>query len=283
MRLSLTTATLFAFTLFTSIKADDSIAIAMAKFCGGLDLIAPTENDVFVAGGDVVVTATRVPNELKKTITGLDLYKVNADGKPEYVKNTWKGSYDLETKASITDTIPQDQGAGLYYFRAWITNMVDGQHGPDCIKLSRTFKVTTGSHTNESGFVSYAEALDDVNYYKPEFAKGCFGLEVREFAKDQVFRLGDHVPLYIDRDSASQTESLVKVELYQSVEGPDHSVGVVWQGQSSIQNAFILKDHLQIDKDKFTTGGYYYYKLDVTSQVKGEMCSFQSGVFKVTT
>jgi hypothetical protein len=159
--------------------------------------------------------------------------------------------------------------------------MINGQHGPDCVKTSRTFKVTTGSHTNDAGFTSYAQALDDQTYFKPEFAKGCFGLTVKNPAEGSTQKQGDHVTVSLSRDGASQTDSLTKVEIYKVVDGVnDKLVDTVWSGSEGLTNAFSVKDHLSIpDLDSSAS---YYYKLDVTSQIEGETCSFQSGAFKVT-
>ncbi|CAO3654774.1 unnamed protein product [Mucor hiemalis] len=160
--------------------------------------------------------------------------------------------------------------------------MINGQHGPDCIKTSSTFKVTTGAHTNAAGFTSYAQSLDDSNYFKPEFAKGCFGLKVQSPQEGSTQQQGSHVSVVLNRDGASQTDSLTKVEIYKAVEGSDELVDTVWTGTELLTNAFTVKDHLQIPSDKYDANAYYYYKVDVTSQVKGETCSFQSGAFKIT-
>lgn len=281
MRFFITTASVFALAfLSTAVKAD-SYSDAIAQFCDGLEVTAPLASDVFVAGNNATVTVTRVPNDREKTITGLDLYSVDSKGNPKYIKNTWAGSYALQSSASISDDIPSDTAAGYYYYRVWVTNLINGQHGPDCLKTSATFKVTTGSHTNDAGFTSYAQSLDDANYFKPEFAKGCFGLNVTKPEEGQAQKLGNHVSVVLSRDGASQTDSLTKVEIYKAVEGADEVVQTVWAGKESLTNAFTIKDHLKIPDDKFDANAYYYYKIDVTSQVKGETCSFQSGAFKI--
>lgn len=169
----------------------------------------------------------------------------------------------------------------LHNDSVWVTNMINGAHGPDCLKTSRTFKVSTASHTNEAGLTSYAQSLDDVTYYKPEFAKGCFGLNVTSPKEGETQTQGSHTTIELKRDSASQTDSLTKVEIYRALEGPDELVDTVWTGKEALANVFNLKDHLQIPTDKFVAGGVYYYKLDVISQVKGETCSFQSGAFNI--
>lgn len=45
------------------------------------------------------------------------LYSVGSDGTPKYIQNTWTGSYALQTSASISDDIPANTAAGLYYYR----------------------------------------------------------------------------------------------------------------------------------------------------------------------
>ncbi|EPB86709.1 hypothetical protein HMPREF1544_06495 [Mucor circinelloides 1006PhL] len=280
MKFSLTAASIFAFACLSAVKAD-SYSDAIKEFCDGIEVTAPIDTDVFVAGQNATVTVTRIPNSHEKTITGLDLYSVDTAGNPKYVQNTWTGQYSLNTQASISDDIPTSVNAGYYYYRVWVTNMINGQHGPDCVKTSRTFKVTTGSHTNDAGVTSYAESLDDHTYFKPEFAKGCFGLSVKTPAEGSTQKQGEHVSVQLSRDGASQTDSLTKVEIYKYVDGVnDESVYTVWSGQEGLTNAFIVKDHLKIPN--LDTSASYYYKLDVTSQVKGETCSFQSGAFKVT-
>ncbi|KAI8968598.1 hypothetical protein BDF20DRAFT_828280 [Mycotypha africana] len=283
MKFSISTASVLAFAFLSTIVKADSYSDAIKEFCDGLEVTAPTESDVFVAGQNATVTVTRVPNNHEKTITGLDLYSVDSNGTPKYVQNTWAGQYSLNSQASISDDIPTSVAAGYYYYRVWVTNMINGQHGPDCLKTSRTFKVTTSSHTNADGVTSYAEHLDDTTYFKPEFARGCFGLTVQQPAQDSSYKQGDFVTVLLNRDSASQTDSLKKVELYKFVDGQnDESIETIWSGEEGLTNAFSFKDHLNIPSDKLENGALYYYKVDVSSQVQGESCSFQSGAFKVT-
>jgi hypothetical protein len=42
---------------------------------------------------------------------------VDSDGNAKYIQNIWAGSYDLQTTASLKDTIPNSVSAGLYYYR----------------------------------------------------------------------------------------------------------------------------------------------------------------------
>jgi len=282
MKFSIAAASVFALTFLSAAVKADSYTDIIAEFCDGLEVTTPLDTDVLVSGSNATVTVTRVANSHEKTITGLDLYSVDSEGTPKYIKNTWAGQYNLQTSASISDQIPQDTAAGLYYYRVWVTNMIDGQHGPDCIKTSRTFKVATDSHTNEAGFTSYAQSLEDVTYYKPEFAKGCFGLTVKSPAEGETQKQNSHVAFVLQRDSASQTDALTKVEVYRALEGPDKMVDTIWVGKEALANAFTIKDQLRIPSDNFEADAVYYYKIDVTSQVKGETCSFQSGAFKIT-
>lgn len=90
----------------------------------------------------VTIFIAREPDERKKTITGLDvshhhlnlsflfvlimmpyyvlcwqLYSVAEGGKATYVQNVWHGNFPLNKQASISDTIPANATAGLYYYR----------------------------------------------------------------------------------------------------------------------------------------------------------------------
>lgn len=144
--------------------------------------------------------------------------------------------------------------------------------------------MTTDSHTNDAGEISYAQELTDATYFKPEFAKGCFGLTIKTPEQNSTQKQGDYVSVVLARDGASQTDSLTKVEIYKYVDGSsDELVDSVWAGKESLTNAFTIKDQLSIPSDKLDADAYYYYKLDVTSQVQGETCSFQSATFKATT
>ncbi|KAI9243217.1 hypothetical protein BY458DRAFT_561261 [Sporodiniella umbellata] len=281
MKFSIATIAALAF-LSTSVRAD-SMDDAIAAFCNGLNVTTPLTTDVVVAGQNATVTVTRVPNDKTKTITGLDLYSVDAAGQPKYVKNTWAGNYTLNTQASMNDTVPADSPAGIYYYRIWVTNIIHGAHGPDCIKTTPNFKVTTGTHTNAAGFTSYAEHLDDASVYNPEHVKGCFGLQVTSPAAGDSARQGDHVSIVLSRDSASQTEALTKVEIYKkSDDGHDVLVDHVWSGKETIQNLITLKDQITIDADLYDPNAQYYYKIEASSSVQAdETCSFQSSLFSV--
>ncbi|RCI05495.1 hypothetical protein CU098_009107 [Rhizopus stolonifer] len=268
MKFSIAAASLCALTFLSSAVKADSYSDAIKEFCDGLDVTAPTASDVFVAGQNATVTVTRVANSHEKQITGLDLYSVDSSGNPKYVQNVW--------------AVPSNSTAGLYYYRVWVTNIINGGHGPDCLKTSKTFKVTTGSHTNAAGFTYYEQSLDDSDYYHPEFAKGCFGLKVQNPAEGSTQTQGSHVAVMLSRDSASQTNTLKRLELIKSSNGQEESVETVWEGDELLTDAFTIKDHLNIPSDKFDSSASYYYKADVTSD-SGETCSFQSGAFKVAS
>lgn len=163
-----------------------------------------------------------------------------------------------------------------------MSNVKDGQRGPDCIKISPTFKVTTGSHQNSDGFLSYAESLDDANYYNPEVAKGCFGLGITAPKEGDSAPHGAHVSVEFKRDSASATKTLNKLEIYKVNEDDDELVDTVWTGKETLVNIFIIKDELKIPSDKFDPNASYYYKAEVTSQHGNHACPFRSGSFKIT-
>ncbi|EIE85394.1 hypothetical protein G6F46_010843 [Rhizopus delemar] len=263
------------------LNAADSYSDAMKTWCDGLGVSFPTGETIVVAGEETKVTVTRKPDERKKTITGLDLFSVDSDGNAKYIQNIWAGSYDLQTTASLKDTIPNSVSAGLYYYRVWVTNLVKDPngdkdtHGPDCIETSHTFKVTSGSHTNAAGDTEYTESIDDDNIYHPEHYKGCFGLSVDYPKKGSTFNVGHHIHIQALRDSASQTDSLIKVELFEG----DKFRGVAWTGNEPIQNSFTLKDHLKLEN--INPEADYRYKLYVTSKHSNEICTFQSKTFHI--
>lgn len=89
----------------------------------------------------VTIFIARQPDERKKTITGLDvsnhlcssllfvlimmpyyawrwqLYSVSEGGEAKYIQNVWEGKFPLNKQASISDTVPANATAGLYYYR----------------------------------------------------------------------------------------------------------------------------------------------------------------------
>ncbi|KAG0169358.1 hypothetical protein DFQ28_003671 [Apophysomyces sp. BC1034] len=283
MKFSLAATSALLLTAFASLAKADEYADAMKEWCQGLTVTTPTNLTVVVAGQNAEISVTRVPNNHQKTITGLDLYSVSQDGKAQYIQNVWHGEHALNTAASINDTMPANATAGLYYYRVWVTNMMNGMHGPDCIETSSTFKVTTGVHQNVDGFMYYTENLDDITFYRPEHIKGCFGLSVDQPKEGSTFKHGDHISVVANRDKSSQTESLLKVELYKATEANKAEfVATAWEGSERFIDAFSLKDHLALPEDKIDPNAQYYYLLDVTSnKVEGETCTFRSGSFKI--
>lgn len=173
------------------------------------------------------------------------------------------------------------QGINHFMDSVWVTNLVKDPngdkdtHGPDCIETSHTFKVTSGSHTNAAGDTEYTESIDDNNIYHPEHYKGCFGLSVDYPKKGSTFNVGHHIHIQALRDSASQTDSLIKVELFEG----DKFRGVAWTGNEPIQNSFTLKDHLKLEN--INPEADYRYKLYVTSKHSNEICTFQSKTFHI--
>ncbi|KAI8882407.1 hypothetical protein K501DRAFT_219002 [Backusella circina FSU 941] len=258
-----------------AVTSADSYSDAIKAWCSGLSVTFPASSTVVVAGAKTKVTVTRKPDAHTKTITGLDLYSVDSKGKAKYINNIWKGNYKLNTQASIADTIPKGTAAGLYYYRVWVTNLVNGQHGPDCLETSHTFKVTSGSHTNAAGDEEYTESLDDNSIYNQDHAKGCFGLAVDYPQEGSTFRVNEHIHISANKDSASQTDALTKVELYKGTE----LVDVAWEGSESFNGAFTLKDHLSLNN--VDASADYHYKLYVSSKKSDDTCTFESNNFKI--
>ncbi|KAI8358577.1 hypothetical protein BD560DRAFT_195912 [Blakeslea trispora] len=276
MKVSIAALSALLLSSAVSYTAADSYSDAIKSWCQGLEVTAPTASNVVVAGKNAKITVTRKPDQRTKTITGLDLYSVSSSGKATYVQNVWKGNYALKTSASISNTVPANSKAGLYYYRVWVTNLVNGQHGPDCIETSHTFKVTTGSHTNAAGDIEYAESLHDNSIYSPEHYDGCFGLSIDYPKEGSVFKGNDHVHLQTTRDDSSQTDTLTKIELYKG----DERVNVAWTGNESIQKSFSLKDHLVLKN--VDPNADYHYKVHVTSKKSSDKtCTFDSQNFKI--
>lgn len=155
--------------------------------------------------------------------------------------------------------------------------MVNGQHGPDCLQTSHTFKVTTGSHTNADGLTEYAESLHDNSIYNSEHEKGCFGLEVQYPQAGATFKHKDHIHIQAQRDSASQTEDITKIELYKG----DQLVSTAWEGSETVIGAFVLKDHLVLDN--IDPSADYHYKVYATSNKEAATCTFESKSFKIAS
>ncbi|CAO3689569.1 unnamed protein product [Rhizopus stolonifer] len=275
MKFSITAISALVLSSAVSFTVADSYGDAMASWCKGLSVSSPSDSDVVVSGGQTKVTVNREPDEHQKTITGLDLYSVGSDGQPKYVQNVWSGKYELQTSSSIQASVPSGTAAGLYYYRTWVTNMLNGQHGPDCLKTSHTFRVTSGSHKNAAGFTEYAEHPDDANVYHPEHYKGCFGLSVTYPEEGHSVKLNDHIRIQANRDSASQTDSIIKVDLYKG----SAWISTVWVGKEILQNSFIIND--QIKMDDVDTASDYHYKLYVTSGHSNDLCTFNSKNFKI--
>ncbi|GAA5800306.1 hypothetical protein EDC94DRAFT_670774 [Helicostylum pulchrum] len=276
MKFSITTISALLLVSAASVAQADSYADAIKSWCGGLAVTAPKTSTVVVAGAKTKITVTRKADARTKTITGLDLYSVSKDGKAKYVQNVWKGSYALKTSATISDQVPKNVPAGLYYYRVWVTNLIGKQHGPDCLETSSTFKVTTGSHTNAAGDLEYTESLHDNSIYNTEHEAGCFGLSVDYPENGGTFKLNEHIHIQANRDAASQTDALTKVELYKG----DELVNTAWTGSESFQNSFSLKDHLRLDNVDTTSD--YHYKVYATSNKADKTCVFKSGDFKIS-
>ncbi|ORX47179.1 hypothetical protein DM01DRAFT_1410305 [Hesseltinella vesiculosa] len=262
----------------------DEYANAMKEWCGGLTVPFPDGNTPYTTGSSVKVTVNNAGStQHKKTITGLDLYTVPASGSAKYVENVWSGTQAFSGKvATLTDSLPSNLTAGNYYYRVWVTNSVNGMHGPDCLQTSHTFKVSSGSHTNSDGNFAYNEDLSDEQIYNSKHGKGCFGLTVSYPQEGAEYHEGDHVRLTIDRDSSSQTETLQRVSLYK-VNGEEQAlVQEVWTGTETLSNTFTLKDHMQHTTTPFDASATYFYKVQTTSDKHSDVtCDFNSHTFKI--
>ncbi|KAI7884240.1 hypothetical protein K492DRAFT_174426 [Lichtheimia hyalospora FSU 10163] len=287
MKFSLAATTTLLLSTFASLASADAYADAIAEWCNGLNVTTPTNETVVVAGNNATITVTREPNDHEKTITGLDLYSVMPNGTAQYVQNVWAGEFDLNKQASINDTMPSNATAGLYYYRVWVTNQINGMHGPDCLETSHTFKVTSGVHQDAAGISYYTESLDDVQFYHPEYFKGCFGLQVTQPSKDSTVQLGQHVSITAKRDrSTSQTGLVKQVDLYKASSDDKNKadfVDTVWTGNTRFTDQFTLSDHFVLDDEHIDHDATYYYTLTVTSNKnQDEDCTFHSEGFKIS-
>jgi len=284
--LSVATSALLALGSIVSVVNADAYSDAMKEWCSGITITYPTTSTIVAAGSSTKVSVTRVPNQHSKSITGLDLYKVT-NGKAQYINNIWKGTYNLNTQASITDTIPANSAAGLYYYRVWVTNMINGQHGPDCTPTSPTFKVTTAGHTNADGSVTQDD-INDPTLYHPDYQKGCFGLDVKYPAEGQTVDIGKHIRLQLERDGASQTEDLLQVDLFKGdPSNQGQFVENVWKEEAgeAINNILTLKDHIVLPSN-VTSDGVFFYSIKVSSDKLDktqDSCTFYSKGFKINS
>ncbi|CAM0142903.1 hypothetical protein VKS41_002522 [Umbelopsis sp. WA50703] len=281
--LSVATSALVALGSIVSVVNADAYSSAMKEWCDGVTITFPNTTAVVAAGSQTQVSVTRVPNEHDKAITGLDLYMVEG-GSAKYINNIWHGQYSLNTQASITDTIPANTTAGLYYYRVWVTNMIQGQQGPACTPTSATFKVTSAGHTNADGTTTQDD-VNDATVYNPEYQKGCFGLEVKYPAEGQNVDIGQHLRLQLHRDSASQTDELLQVDLFKGdPSNQGQFVQNVYTGEESINNILTLKDHIVLPSN-VTSDGDFFYSLKVSSDKVDkaqDTCTFYSKSFKIT-
>ncbi|KAG2182083.1 hypothetical protein INT43_007010 [Umbelopsis isabellina] len=293
--LSVATSALVALGSIVSVVNADAYSDAMKEWCDGMSrtpniltfpgikITFPSTTTVVGAGSQTKVSVTRVPNQHEKSITGLDLYMVEG-GSAKYINNIWHGMYSLNTQASITDTIPANTTAGLYYYRVWVTNMIQGQQGPACTPTSATFKVTSAGHTNDDGTTTQDDP-NDTTLYNPEYQKGCFGLDVKYPAEGQTVDIGKHLRLQLHRDSASQTDELLQVDLFKGdPSNQGQFVQSIFTGEESINNILTLKDHIVLPSN-VTSDGDFFYSLKVSSDKVDktqDSCTFYSKNFKIT-
>ncbi|KAI8074393.1 hypothetical protein BC940DRAFT_249060 [Gongronella butleri] len=283
MKLSLAAASALLLSSLALVRADE-YADAEKAFCGGLSVPQPDGTATYTLGQSVhVAVHNNGSQEHQKTITGLDLYSVDSNGDAKYVENVWAGSQPLSgTDASLDDSLPTNITAGTYYYRVWVTNMINGMHGPDCLETSHTFKVSTGG-TNNNGLFAYNEDLTDEQVYNSKHGKGCFGLKVAYPLEGAQYKEGEHVRLTVNRDSSSQTEELHKVDLYK-VDGEQQVlVQNVWTGKERLSNAFTLKDHMVLPTTGISADTTYFYKVETTSNKHSDVtCEFNSHTFKIS-
>jgi hypothetical protein len=70
--------------------------------CSGLALTSPTKGETFTEGSKIKLTVTRKPNAEAKIVNAVDIYSIGSGNKLTYLGTTWKGSYKLNTKATIS-------------------------------------------------------------------------------------------------------------------------------------------------------------------------------------
>ncbi|KAI7866054.1 hypothetical protein BDF14DRAFT_1729090 [Spinellus fusiger] len=272
----LTVCTLSLLMTCSSVKGDalqDEIDQARNKFCGGIQLTAPEQGQVFTDPTKVTVTVTRVPNAEAKIINGVDIYSIDASGQVKYLGTPWRGSYALSQKATLTVDITKTLGVVLpsqFEFRVWVHNTA----GPDCTLMSKVFKATAATHSNEQ-----TKALNTLD---ENIDRGCFGLDISKPA------LGDHVKavsgavVQIDRDPASHVQNYKILELHKInlTTRQSSKVEDVWVGNEVVHRMFNIKADLSNVPVEETKNTAYFYKLTADTQ-HDEQCFFNSHPFYI--
>ncbi|KAI7871763.1 hypothetical protein BDF14DRAFT_1873333 [Spinellus fusiger] len=263
--------------LVSADSLQDQIDAATKNFCGGIQVTAPATNAVYADPTKVSVTVTRVPNTQAKIVNAVDVYSINAKGQPQYLGTAWRGTYKLETVATLSVDITKIKGLkypSQFEFRVWVHN----QAGPDCTLMSKVFSVKSGSHTNAAEEDQAVAALDtNIN-------RGCFGVDITSPATGEHKKASDVFSVQIQRDSASPVDEYTSLTLYKVDIATRESVKVedTWTGKEVVHAMFNLKATLP------AVGGAvgaaptyaYYYKLSSTTQHQ-EVCEFFSHPFYI--
>ncbi|CDS03560.1 hypothetical protein LRAMOSA00962 [Lichtheimia ramosa] len=261
-------------------KADDlqdEIDQAQKKFCNGLSVSAPTQGQEFSDATKVTVTVDRQPDSEAKVINGVDIYSIGNDGTPKYLGTPWKGSYSLNTQATLNVDITKTQGVQLpsqFKFRVWVHN---SQSGPDCTLMSQVFKASSPSHNNAADM----EALQNLD---KDVGRGCFGVELTkpELGEKIDISKTKRIPVHIKSDPISQLAQYKSLKLYR-VNLKDRETELVqdsWDGPEDAHQLFSIKDTIKDISSTSPKDAYFYQVVGVTENK--EECTFTSHPFYLT-
>ncbi|GAB5586195.1 hypothetical protein Unana1_01095 [Umbelopsis nana] len=257
----------------------DQIDQATKKFCGGLALTAPTKGQSFTDGSKIKLTVTRKPNAEAKVVNGVDVYSIGSGNKLKYLGTAWKGTYKLNTAATLSvDISKYTKGVKLpaqFEFRTWVHNL----NGPDCTLMSKVFKVVAASgHKNEDGSES---TVDDGSNLDTNVDNGCFGVSVDKPAAEQKVQAGQKFTVSLTRDSASHVEDFKSIELYKVDLQTKTATKVkdTWTGDEHVKKIFNVKETL--DASTVSNQYAYFYKVTAGTQ-HNETCTFHGHAFYVS-
>jgi len=256
----------------------DQIDQATKKFCGGLALTSPTKGETFTEGSKIKLTVTRKPNAEAKIVNAVDIYSIGSGNKLTYLGTTWKGSYKLNTKATISVDISKYSKKvklpAQFEFRTWVHNT----NGPDCTLMSKVFKVVASSHKNDDGSDSIE---DDGSSLDSNVDNGCFGVSIDQPASEQKVQPGSAFTVSLTRDSASHVEDFKSIELYKVDLQTKAATKVKdsWTGDEHVNKIFNVKD--TVDAADVSNQYAYFYKVTAGTQ-HNETCSFHGHAFYVS-
>ncbi|KAI8878526.1 hypothetical protein K501DRAFT_258415 [Backusella circina FSU 941] len=261
-----------ALALVQADELQDEVDSSLKKFCGGLAVTAPTKAQTFSNPKKIAVTVTRTPNAEAKVINGVDAYSIKSNGDPHYLQTVWKGSYTLNTKATLSVDLTKYKNLtlpGQFEFRVWVHNT----KGPDCTLMSKVFKATSSAHSNAADESAFQNLNGDID-------RGCFGVEIKTPTIGQHVSAGSPVSVQIQRDSAAHTDSIQSLELYKINLDSRESTKVQesWSGNQSISHLLNIKDTIPSSAAEDKTA--LYYKLTASTQ-HDETCEFYSHPFYV--